>query len=253
MLGISYGELFLLLGGTAVLIGPKDLPIIARTAGRFAGRAVGFVQLARGQFESVMQQSQAGQVHKELQDAVAQLEAIRHEIRTISFMNPGPLTSRLVDNINATAGASTIADGPQKSDGDNTIVETGPQKSDKRSKTVTVSPKEHNSRNSSFPDMHSQATAYARLAEMAPLETVSVDREGLSELTDESGSIIVLPVSAESAGLLPKRTDGAKGSDIVLEAILEADVAKNAKEFFSQPQNQLKVNEEEKKKGAPIK
>ncbi|KAJ8540952.1 hypothetical protein K7X08_001768 [Anisodus acutangulus] len=253
MLGISYGELFLLLGGTAALIGPKDLPIIARTAGRFAGRAVGYVQLARGQFESVMQQSQAAQVHKELQDAVAQLEAIRHEIRTISFMNPGPLTSRLVDNINATAGASTIADGPQKSDEDNTIVETGPQKSDKRSKTVTVSPKEHNSRNSSFPDMHSQATAYARLAEMAPLETVSVDREGLSELTDESGSIIVLPVSAESAGLLPKRTDGAKGSDIVLEAILEADVAKNAKEFFSQPQNQLKVNEEDKKKGAPIK
>ncbi|KAH0768203.1 hypothetical protein KY290_002555 [Solanum tuberosum] len=33
--------------------------------------------------------------------------------------------------------------------------------------------------------------------------------------------------------------DEAKGSDIVLEAILEAEVANNAKEFFSQP-NQLK-------------
>lgn len=62
MLGISYGELFLLLGATAALIGPKDLPIIARTAGRFAGRAIGYVQLARGQFESVMQQSQARQL-----------------------------------------------------------------------------------------------------------------------------------------------------------------------------------------------
>lgn len=39
-------------------------------------------------------------VHKELQDTIAQLEAIKHEIRTISFMNPGPLTTRLVDNIN---------------------------------------------------------------------------------------------------------------------------------------------------------
>lgn len=39
------------------------------------------------------------QVHKELQDTMAQLEAIRHEIRSISFMNPGPLTTRLVDNI----------------------------------------------------------------------------------------------------------------------------------------------------------
>ncbi|KAH0641938.1 hypothetical protein KY289_032912 [Solanum tuberosum] len=65
------------------------------------------------------------------------------------------------------------------------------------------------------------------------LKSVSIEREGLSELTDESGSIVVLPVSAESAGLLPKRVTGAKGSDIVLEAILEADVAKNAKEFLT--------------------
>nr|XP_016478604.1 PREDICTED: sec-independent protein translocase protein TatB-like [Nicotiana tabacum] len=141
MLGISYGELFLLLGAIATLIGPKDLPIIARTTGRFAGRSIGYVQLARGQFESVMQQSQARQVHKELQDTIAQLEAIRHEIRTISFMNPGPMTSRLVDSIN-TAAANNV--------------------------------------------------------------------------------------------------DEAKGSDIVLEAILEAEVENNAKEFFSQPQNQLK-------------
>lgn len=34
--------------------------------------------------------------------------------------------------------------------------------------------------------------------------------------------------------------DDAKGSDLVLEAILEAEVARNAKEFFSQPQNQIK-------------
>lgn len=47
---------------TACAIGPKDLPIIARTAGRLAGRAIGYVQLARGQFETVMQQSQARQV-----------------------------------------------------------------------------------------------------------------------------------------------------------------------------------------------
>jgi len=35
-------------------------------------------------------------------------------------------------------------------------------------------------------------------------------------------------------------TADVKGSDIVLEAILEAEVAHNAKEFFSQPQNQVK-------------
>lgn len=46
------------------------------------------------------------QVHKELQDTIAQLEAIRHEIRSISFMNPGPLTRRLVDDPNNTSVSS---------------------------------------------------------------------------------------------------------------------------------------------------
>ena len=111
MFGISYGELFLLVGATAALvgtlslslfcildsngftwnfyiselwgslalwkccleaknwngfliIGTKDLPVIARTAGRLAGRAIGYVQLARGQFDNVMHKSQASQVLK---------------------------------------------------------------------------------------------------------------------------------------------------------------------------------------------
>lgn len=43
-------------------LGPKDLPRIARVAGRLAGRSIGYVQMARGQFDNVMQQSQAKQV-----------------------------------------------------------------------------------------------------------------------------------------------------------------------------------------------
>lgn len=34
--------------------------------------------------------------------------------------------------------------------------------------------------------------------------------------------------------------DGAKGSDILLEAVLESEVANNAKDFFSQPENRIK-------------
>lgn len=47
-----------------MIIGTKDLPVIARTAGRLAGRAIGYVQLARGQFDNVMHKSQASQVLK---------------------------------------------------------------------------------------------------------------------------------------------------------------------------------------------
>lgn len=45
----------------STISGPKDLPVIARAAGRLAGRGTGYVQLARGQFEKIMQQSE---VHK---------------------------------------------------------------------------------------------------------------------------------------------------------------------------------------------
>lgn len=53
-------------------------------------------------------------------------------------------------------------------------------------------------------DVHSQATAYSKLAESTALNSGSVNNEVLTELTDESG-LTVLPVSAESAGLLPNQ------------------------------------------------
>ncbi|XP_075507168.1 uncharacterized protein LOC142543668 isoform X1 [Primulina tabacum] len=232
MFGISYGELFLIVGAAAALIGPKDLPIISRTMGRLAGRAIGYVQIARGQFESVMQQAQARQVHKELQDTMAQLEAIRHEIRSISFMNPGPLTTRLVDNIAKPKSVDTETSKPP--DEVAAIAET----------TTTIAmPKDHSSTTSSPCDIHSQAMTYAKLADASSLGVKSMD-EVLNELTDESGQFTVLPISAESAGLLPKpkgiERDNFRGSDLLLEAVLEEDVAHNAKEFLAQAQKQMK-------------
>lgn len=53
--------------------------------------------------------------------------------------------------------------------------------------------------------MHSQATTYARLAESTASNSGSTSSELAKELTDESGLLTVLPVSAESAGLLPNR------------------------------------------------
>ncbi|KAI4352181.1 hypothetical protein L6164_006456 [Bauhinia variegata] len=223
MLGLSYGEIFLLLGATAALIGPKDLPIIAKTAGRLAGRAIGYVQLTRGQFETVLQKSQAREVHKELQDAMAQLDAIRHEIRSISMINPGPLARRLVDNPDHPSNISDIRK-PENTGGEENSVPAVAKDS--------VLPDSHSS------NMHSQATTYAKLAESPAikngLSASSTELEG----NDES-QLKVLPVCAEDTGLLPKRGAEVKGSDIVLEAILEAEVAHNAKEFFSQPQNQI--------------
>ncbi|CAI9105878.1 OLC1v1004900C5 [Oldenlandia corymbosa var. corymbosa] len=170
-----------------------------------------------------MQQTQARQVHKELQDTIAQLEAIRHEIRTISFINPSPLTRRFADSV------ETLPNN----------VEIKPDNSGKESILGIPKAKDNGSPTLDPSDIHSQATAYAKLTESASLSTSSANNEILSELTDESG-LTILPVSAESAGLLPRRKDHIAGSDIVLEAMLEAEVAHNARDFFSRPENLMK-------------
>ncbi|KAJ7979946.1 sec-independent protein translocase protein TatB-like [Quillaja saponaria] len=227
MLGISYGELFLLIGATAALVGPKDLPIIARNAGRIAGRAIGYVQLARGQFENVMQQSEARQVHKELQETMSQLEAIRYEIRSISLMNPGPMTRKLMDD---------SQDSTLNGKSCNSLSE----KRQEELKSTNAKMKDSYVETSDSINLHSKAIGYAKLAESEAVRSSSLQSSAAKEnLKDESGLLTVLPVSAESTGLLPKRNENLQGSDVVLEAILEAEVAHNAKDFFSQPQNQI--------------
>ncbi|KAF5741858.1 hypothetical protein HS088_TW10G00865 [Tripterygium wilfordii] len=57
-------------------------------------------------------------------------------------------------------------------------------------------------------NMHSQATAFARLAESPSLKDGSTNiSTKLEKLNTESGLLTILPVSAESTGLLPKRQD----------------------------------------------
>lgn len=225
MLGFSFGEIFLLLGATAAVIGPKDLPMISRTAGRLAGRAVGYVQLARGQFDSVMQRSQVNQVHKELQETMAQLEAIRHEIGSISFINPGPSTRRH-DNLDQASISNDIDSRKPECAGVNNSISSD-------TKYSTSLP-------SKSLNMQSQATAYASLAQAPAVKNGSSANSTEVEDVKVGLQLVVMPVSAENTGLLPNRGGAdVKGSDIVQEAILEAEVAHNAKEFFSQPQNQI--------------
>ncbi|KAL6189547.1 hypothetical protein ACLB2K_040934 [Fragaria x ananassa] len=228
MFGISYGELFLLIGATAALVGPKDLPRIARMAGRLTGRSIGYVQLARGQFDNVMQQSQARQVQKELQEALSQLDSIRYEVRSLSLMNPGPMTRKLMDNAEEVAtphnGANSSVENPKQ----------------EVKSTARVIKENINFRTSESLNMHTQASAYAKLAESAAVKAGSLkSSEEKESLIDENGLFPVLPISAEGAGMLPKRKENIEGSDIVLEALVEAEVARNAKDFFSQPENQI--------------
>ncbi|KAL2930788.1 Myosin-IIIb [Bienertia sinuspersici] len=145
---------------------------------------------------------------------MAQLEAIRHEIRSISIMNPGPLTRRLMDNPdqdNPDSGGTANV-GPLNVSGESTAagdnqVKHKQSKQDLPGVKMDASVfKEHGSVASGTSNLYSQATAYAKLAESPALKPGTMEGSvSMGTMDDRPGLLSVLPVSAESAGLLPNR------------------------------------------------
>ncbi|CAF1987802.1 unnamed protein product, partial [Brassica oleracea] len=215
MLGLSYGEILVIIGATAAVVGPKDLPIIARAGGRLFGRAIGYIQMARGHIDGVMKQPQMQQISKEVQDLRAQVDAISHGA-SFSLFNSNPLTRR-VDNQSPEPSNTTTTGNVTSLN-----VEERPKVSDHWTKA-----QEFSGSSSASVNLHAQATAFERLSESVSGKTHTL-----------SSDSPVLPVSAEMAKLLPHRKESAKGSDLMLEAVLEAEVAHKAKHFFAQAEKE---------------
>lgn len=236
--------------GSVVLLGPKDFPIIARAAGRLTGKAVGYLQTMRGQVDTIMQHSQSNNLQKELREAMSQLDAIRHEVRTgMSIMQPRPFVRESFENHgSATKLVKNI---------ENTL-DRFVESADTKSNIYLES--------SSKPsvELQRQATAFARFAghlsgvgrpgsaqRMGPISTQQQGKsseggENLQQvkLSQEIGQEIrVLPISALSMGLFqPKPGPGAGGSDLMLECLAERKIAQQALEFFEQPNEQSKTS-----------
>ncbi|XP_019096111.1 PREDICTED: uncharacterized protein LOC104760588 isoform X2 [Camelina sativa] len=214
MFGLSYGEILLIIGATAAVVGPKDLPILARAGGRLFGRAIGYINLARGHLDGVMKQPQMQEISKEVQDLRAQVDAISHGAR-FSLFDSSPLTRR-VDN-----------QAPQSSPSTNGNVTSVHVEEKQKPADHYTKAQEFSGSSSASVNLHAQATSFARLS-----ETVS------GKTHDLSSDSPVLPVSAEMAKLLPQRKDSARGSDLMLEAVLEAEVAHKAKSFFAEAEKE---------------
>ncbi|GJN04637.1 hypothetical protein PR202_ga22201 [Eleusine coracana subsp. coracana] len=217
MLGFSTGQLLVILGACSVMMKPSDMVKIARTAGRMTGRAVGRLIVARRQLDDILGQSAATQVHKELKDAMTQLDTIRYEVQSLSRLTPGQFMKQHNTGM-------TEAEKSDASDG-------SPAKDMKIANTGST-------------NLQSQALTYSRLSE-APGMTMTSSLSGnyQEQFKETNGLVNVLPISAESAGLLPNRQAEPTGSDLVLEAVLEAEVANNAKIFVSQPPPDLMPKE----------
>ncbi|TVU24787.1 hypothetical protein EJB05_27244, partial [Eragrostis curvula] len=202
-------------------------------------------------------------VHKELKEAMTQLDTIRYEVQSLSRLTPGQFTTRQHDTGSgmAEAGKSDASDGSvtkleafrheirsiirdeiesfYKTRPDsikNYACSTDARKLDVSADPMALKSKDMKMANTGSTDLHSQAVTYARLSETPGIKTSSSLSGNSQEEFKESGGLLnVLPISAESAGLLPSRSGEPTGSDLVLEAVLEAEVANNAKIFVSQP------------------
>ncbi|KAL6654104.1 hypothetical protein ACP70R_007569 [Stipagrostis hirtigluma subsp. patula] len=269
MLGFSTGQLLVILGACSVMMKPTDMIKIARTAGRMTGRAVGRLIVARRELDEILGQTAATKVHKELKDAMTQLESIRYEVQSLSRLTPGQYAMRQINTGMAEAGTSGTSDGSVEKPEEfrheirsiirdeiesfcrtrsipiqNFASATVAGKLDAVDDPTTLKSNDTKMANTGATNLHSQAMTYAKLSEAPGLKMTPTLSGNNEEQSMESNGLNVLPISAESAGLLPSRSGEPTGSDLVLEAVLEAEVASNAKLFVSQPPDQLPLPKE---------
>ncbi|PNT63475.1 hypothetical protein BRADI_4g16467v3 [Brachypodium distachyon] len=274
MLGVSTGQLLVILGACSVMMKPSDMIKMARVAGRMTGRAVGRLMLYRRQMDDIFEQTAAKKINTELQDAMSKLQSIGYEVQNLSRLTPGQFIKRQHNSAEGLAEAGsydgsaskpeefrdqirsmirdeiesfcrknpepfmTMLNNPDRTQNSASTAEA--TKFDVADRSTKGTSKDMESTNTGSTDLHTQAMMYARLSESPGIKMSSSTSVSYGEKFEESNGLLnILPISAESAGLLPKRTDEPKGSDILLEAVLEAEVAENAKLFVSQPHDQL--------------
>lgn len=66
MFDIAWSELFVILIVALVVVGPKDLPKLMRTAGQWAGRARGMADQFRRSFDEMARQTELDQLRAEV-------------------------------------------------------------------------------------------------------------------------------------------------------------------------------------------
>lgn len=65
--GVGYSELFVLAVIAVIVIGPKDLPKVLRTFGRFMNKARGMAREFQGHVDAAMKDSGMGDLKKDIQ------------------------------------------------------------------------------------------------------------------------------------------------------------------------------------------
>lgn len=102
MFDISWTELLVIVVVAVVVVGPKDLPRLMRTAGQWAGRARAMADQFRRSFDDMARQTELDELRREVQKLQAQqpMTAKDYEafgIREEDFGNAAELTAKIED------------------------------------------------------------------------------------------------------------------------------------------------------------
>ncbi|KAL3136780.1 hypothetical protein ABBQ38_005494 [Trebouxia sp. C0009 RCD-2024] len=225
MLGISYLELLFVLGLSSVILGPKDLPRVARHVGQATGRAAAYLTLARSKFARFSEDAKLDKLHVEMQQSMQQLSAIQSELRgNINFMNPGPLARKAMQM-------------PPSEEDPSKFATSSLNPAWRRSQPSQA----HHGTNQSY---HPTASSFAASAANTAAALGSTFREASTVLheahSQEPGEQLTpLPLSAVAIGKAPSREDTTPtGSDILLDALQEEAVAAQAQQFLDSERGQ---------------
>jgi sec-independent protein translocase protein TatB len=114
MFDIAWSELFVIVIVALVVVGPKDLPRLMRTAGQWAGRARAMADQFRRSFDDMARQAELDELRSEVgklrQDAIAPMADLDYKsfgipenplpsINPLTSINPPPSINPLTDPI----------------------------------------------------------------------------------------------------------------------------------------------------------
>eukprot|EP00949_MAST-11_sp_MAST-11-sp1_P002672 g2672.t1 len=112
MFDFSIGQITLTAVAAAVLIGRKDLPKVARGAGRGIGKMVGFVARTRAGFEEASSAGEIGKIKHDLAKSISELEQLRTEMSMASAAG----VTRAVRAVRATGVQQDVGDTASKNE-----------------------------------------------------------------------------------------------------------------------------------------
>ena len=84
MFDVSLGEVLVVVSGAGMLLGRKEITLMARSVGRGLGRIVGTLQGLRIKYEEKSQGSQLYQLHKNVKDGLNDMSTIGADISSLS-------------------------------------------------------------------------------------------------------------------------------------------------------------------------